>query len=122
MSMTSIGFDEVLASCRRISSGDLTLWIERRWIRPHHEGSGWTFTEIDVARVELICDLRHDMDLNDEAVPVVLSLVDTVHGLRRRLGLLAEAIARLPPDARDALAAEFRREDEPGEGGAAGVG
>lgn len=108
----SIGFDEVLASCRRVSSGDLTLWIERHWVRPHHEATGWTFSEIDVARVELICDLRHDMDLNDEAVPVVLSLVDTVHGLRRRLSLLADAIARLPPDARDALAAEMRRGEE----------
>ncbi len=108
----SIGFDEVLATCRRVSSGDLTLWIERRWIRPHHESTGWIFSEIDVARVELICDLRRDMDLNDEAVPVVLSLLDTVHGLRRRLSQLADAIARLPPDARDALAAEMRRGED----------
>ncbi|HYG90882.1 MAG TPA: chaperone modulator CbpM [Azospirillum sp.] len=108
----SMGFDEVLTTCRRVSSGELTLWIERRWVRPHHEGAGWTFSEIDVARIELICDLRRDMDLNDEAVPVVLSLLDTVHGLRRRLALLAEAIGNLPPDARDALAAELRRVEE----------
>ncbi|WP_431859059.1 chaperone modulator CbpM [Azospirillum sp.] len=108
----SMDIAQVLASCRRVNAGDLTLWIERRWIRPHHEGAGWSFTEVDVARIELICDLRHDMDLNDEAVPVVLSLLDTVHGLRRRLSLLAVAIARLPPDARAALAAELERGED----------
>ena len=108
----SMDVGQVLANCRRATAGDLTLWIERRWVRPHHEAAGWSFTEVDVARIELICDLRHDMDLNDEAVPVVLSLLDTVHGLRRRLALLADAIARLPPEARAALAAELDREDE----------
>jgi chaperone modulatory protein CbpM len=105
----NIGFDEVLATCPRVKSEDLTLWIERRWIRPLHEGTGWAFGAIDVARVELICDLRHDMDPNEEAVPVVLSLLDTVHGLRQRLSLLADAIGRLPPDTRKTLAQELHR-------------
>lgn len=107
-----IGLDEVLTQCRRVSRTELTLWIERHWVRPHHEGAGWAFNDIDVARIELICDLRGDMDINDEAVPVVLSLLDTVHGLRRRLSLLAEAIGHLPPETRAALADELRRLEE----------
>jgi chaperone modulatory protein CbpM len=108
----TIGFDEVLAVCRRVKPNELTLWIERHWVRPHHEGVSWTFSDIDVARIELICDLRHDMDLNDEAIPVVLALLDNVHGLRRRLSLLVEAIGKLPPDAREALAEQIRQLDE----------
>ncbi|WP_035693720.1 chaperone modulator CbpM [Azospirillum halopraeferens] len=107
--MTVIGFDAALATCRRVSSDELTLWIERRWVRPQHAGTGWGFSAADVARIELICDLRHDLAIDDETVPVVLSLLDTVHGLRHRLALLAEAVARLPPESRAALAGELRR-------------
>ena len=111
----SIGFDEALATCRRVSAPDLTLWIERRWVRPHHTGPepgrGWSFSAIDLARIELICDLRHDLAIDDEALPVVLSLIDTVHGLRRRLALLGEALAHLPPETRAALADQLRRLD-----------
>ncbi len=113
--MRNLSFEDVLKSCQRITTADLTLWMERRWVRPHHEGNAWVFSDIDVARIELICDLRRDMDLNDEAVPVVLSLLDSVHVLRRHLFALATAIGRLPPDARDALAAEIRTLDEEAE-------
>ena len=33
------------------------------------------------------------MQVNDDAVPIILSLVDQVHGLKRRLRLLDEAVA-----------------------------
>lgn len=101
--MMTLTFEEVLRSCRRIEASDLTLWVERHWVRPRHRGGTWMFNDIDVARIELICDMRHDMDLNDEAVPVVLALLDAVHDLRRRLSLLAAAIGRLPPEGRAAL-------------------
>ncbi|MGQ9368697.1 chaperone modulator CbpM [Azospirillum sp. ST 5-10] len=113
--MSGIGFDEALAACRRVSRGDLTLWIERHWVRPHGGGGAVTFTAIDLARIELICDLRQDLDLDDDTVPLVLSLLDTVHGLRRRLTVLARAIGHLPPEARAALAEEVRRLETSGE-------
>ncbi len=107
-----ISFEEVSVVCRRVERHELALWIERRWVRPHHAGAGWTFSDIDIARIELICDLRHDMDVNDEAMSVVLSLLDNVHGLRRRLTRLATAIGRLPPESREALADHLRRLEE----------
>jgi chaperone modulatory protein CbpM len=38
-----------------------------------------------MARAQLIHDLRHDFGVNDEAVPLILDLIDQVHGLRRLL-------------------------------------
>ena len=103
--------DEVLAVCRRVQAADLTLWVERHWVRPQHQAGGFVFSAADVARIELICDLREDLALDDEAMPVVLSLLDRVYGLRRRMRVLAEAIAQLPPDARDALREELRKRE-----------
>jgi len=44
-----------------------------------------TFSDADVARAQLIGDLKNDLGINDEGVGVVLNLVDQVHGLRRVL-------------------------------------
>lgn len=104
--------EEVLANCRRVSSAQLTVWVERHWLRPRHEGNGFVFSAADVARLEMICDLREDLALDDEAMPVVLSLLDTVYGLRRRLRVLAEAIGDLPPEARYLLQDELRKREE----------
>ncbi|AWJ87524.1 hypothetical protein TSH58p_29585 (plasmid) [Azospirillum sp. TSH58] len=104
--------EEVLATCRRVSSAQLTVWVERHWLRPRHEGTSFVFSAADMARLELICDLREDLALDDEAMPVVLSLLDTVYGLRRRLRVLAEAIGDLPPEARYLLQDELRKRGE----------
>lgn len=61
----------------------LSAWIEAGWLRPHESASGPEYSDVDLARARLIADLRDDLGLNDEAVPVVLDLIDQIHGLRR---------------------------------------
>jgi chaperone modulatory protein CbpM len=68
----------------RLDADALDAWIKAGWLRP----SGTKhidFSEIDMARAQLIHDLRHDFGVNDEAVPLILDLIDQVHGLRRLL-------------------------------------
>jgi chaperone modulatory protein CbpM len=67
----------------------VTMWIEAGWILPR-QGEKTTFTEIDVARVRLIRDLTHEMGVNDEGVPIILDLIDQLHGLRRAMRDLME--------------------------------
>jgi chaperone modulatory protein CbpM len=67
---------------------DLERWIAHRWIRPEGlpESGGYVFREIDVARVRLIAELRYDLHIDEETLPVVLSLIDQLYGLRTRCG------------------------------------
>ena len=52
-------------------------------------------TDVDLARAQLIRDLREDFGVNDEGVSVILHLVDQMHGLRRSMqGLIDEMRAR----------------------------
>ncbi len=67
----------------------------------------YVFREVDVARVRLIVELRRDLAIDDEAMPVVLGLLDQVYALRRRLGGIATALAALPPDLRAAIEARL---------------
>lgn len=97
-----ISFSQVVAELN-VSQGELNLWIEQNWVLPERSGEDFLFDESDVARVQLIAELRRDLDVNEEAVPVVLRLLDQVHGLRRALDELQSAIEELPPDAQQQL-------------------
>jgi chaperone modulatory protein CbpM len=74
----------------RLDDATLTAWIAEEWIIPHSAAAEPEFAEVDVARAELIRDLKHDLDVNDAGIGVILNLVDQVHGLRRTLGELLQ--------------------------------
>lgn len=69
----------------RIETHVLEAFIAEEWLTPGHDAGGEEFTEADVARARLICDLRTDIGANDEAVSVILHLIDQLHGLRSAL-------------------------------------
>ena len=66
----------------------MQAWCANRvragWLSPRPPGDDDSFSEVDLARGRLICDLRR-MGVNDDGIPIVLDLVDQVHGLRRVL-------------------------------------
>lgn len=77
-----------------ISEADLLLWIEQRWVLPSRSEHSFMFDDVDLARARLIRELRTDMMVNEEAIPVILSLLDQIHGLRRTLARVNDAIDR----------------------------
>ncbi len=64
---------------------DLLHWIEEGHVRPDDQAGMLVFREIDVERVRLILELRDILEVNEAALPVVLSLLDQLYALRRRL-------------------------------------
>jgi chaperone modulatory protein CbpM len=77
---------------------DLERWIANQWVRPDGDADHYVFHEIDVARVRLIQELLDEMQVNEEALPVILSLLDQLYELRRRMRELGEALGRTAPD------------------------
>jgi chaperone modulatory protein CbpM len=93
-----------------LSEVELTTWVERGWVVPDDAGSSLEFHEIDVARVRLIRDLRHGMDIGEDAVPLVLSLLDQVYELRSRLKSVLHAVEAQPGDVKVAILAAMDRD------------
>jgi chaperone modulatory protein CbpM len=92
---------EVVLAVERIEQVELVAWVERGWVAPsERRGAQPLFSDLDVARVCLICDLVHDLAVEEETVPLVLSLLDQVYALRRQLNALSGAIQRQPDDVR----------------------
>lgn len=99
---------EVLTQVRRLSATRLRAWVASGWVQP---GGGDGFTEVDVARLEFLCTLTDDLALDDEALPVVLSLVDQLHGVRHALRGLIEAVEQQPETVREEIARALRERD-----------
>jgi chaperone modulatory protein CbpM len=57
----------------------------------------------------MIFDLTRELELDEDAVAVVLPLIDQVYGLRASLRRIAEAIGALPEPVRTQLRAELRK-------------
>ncbi len=102
-----IAFETLVRTVTGLDAAVLERWIEARWVRPERSGGGYVFTEIDVARVHLIVELRDELMIDEEAMPVVLNLLDQVYALRHRLASLAETIDTLPPDLKARLRTHF---------------
>ena len=82
---------------------ELLRWVENRWVLPERQGGSWVFRDVDIARVELILEIRREWALDDEAMPLVLGLLDQVYELRRQLRRLCEAVEAEPIEIRDAI-------------------
>jgi hypothetical protein len=53
---------------------DLERWISNAWVRPDGDPEHYLFREIDVARIRLIMELRENLEIEEQALPTVLSL------------------------------------------------
>jgi chaperone modulatory protein CbpM len=74
--------EEVCKVCG-ISEDIIIYFIEEEWIHPidvDHK----IFDEEDIARVRLIKELREDLGVNDEAVPIILNLIDQLNLLQSK--------------------------------------
>lgn len=100
-----ITLEEVAGRFPGLAPQEVVLWIERRWLRAERaaDGGTWLLTEVDVARLSLLVELRVTLDLDEEAMPVVLSLLDQLYDARRALRCLVAALEEQPEAMRRAV-------------------
>jgi chaperone modulatory protein CbpM len=103
---------ELVASEAGIAVKDLTVWVERRWVRPVSWGGELSFDEADLARLRLIVEFHRDLAIDDEAMPVVLDLIDRLHATREQLRKVLHAVGDMPLSAQIALLARIRGDQE----------
>lgn len=101
--------DELLRRHSGLTTVRVERWVARGLLRPGGTAESWTFEAVDVARTHLLAELTGDLGLDEEAVEMVIDLVDQVHTLRGQLDLIGRAIAEQPAPAREAIAAALQR-------------
>jgi chaperone modulatory protein CbpM len=107
-------FDEILVMLE-VEAKDLSFWVQEGWIVPLREAGTFLFTDVDIARARLIRDLRRELEIDAETMPLVLSLLDQLYGARRQVRTLMEAIQSLPEEQQAVIRAKIadRKNDAP---------
>lgn len=89
-----ISIEVVIGQHPGLQRPELERWIAHGWVRPDGSAGGYVFREIDVARVRLIRELRDDLGVEEDTLPLVLSLLDQLYDLRRRMRELTDALGQ----------------------------
>ena len=90
----------------QLDEATLGAWIDAGWLLPGRTDAG--FSDVDLARAQLIHDLRDDLGVNDEGVTVILDLVDQIHGVRRTFREFLSVVYAQPEAIRHQIAADIR--------------
>jgi len=90
---------DIVARVQHLTVTRLRVWVRQGFIKPADE-TAQNFSEADLARAALISNLEDELGFSEEDVPVLLNLIDQIHGLRSELFGLLEALDELPPDVR----------------------
>ena len=73
-----------------LTEAELKRWLEADFVRPTDRQGEVLFTDADIARVRLIRDLRAMLDVEEQTLPLVLSLLDQLYAARWQMRRLLE--------------------------------
>jgi chaperone modulatory protein CbpM len=88
-----MAIDDLLAAISMLQRRDLEGWIHEELVAPRQDAGTLMFSDMECARVRLICTLTYELEIDADTLPVVLSLVDQLYDTRQRLLSLTAAIA-----------------------------
>src|SRR5665809_71177 len=93
---------DLLARVQTLTVTRLRVWVAQGWIKPADKAAQ-SYSEADLARAALICNLEDELGFAEEDVPVLLNLIDQIHGLRAELRGLLATLDELPPEVRSVV-------------------
>lgn len=106
--------DELIKTIARLTSDRLTEYLAAEIVIPEQSDHGLVYQRIDVARLELACELHDQYEMEADALSMMISLIDQMHGLRAELREVLSAVDAQPEPVRQQLievigTARFRR-------------
>jgi chaperone modulatory protein CbpM len=102
--MIMISERELITTISTLTEDALRRWIALGWIVPVEDDQTVLFDTVDVARVRLISELHFDLDIEEDTLTMVLSLLDQLYAVRRSLSAVMAAVAAQPDDVRVSIA------------------
>lgn len=85
--------EDIVEQIDALQRSDLDAWISDELVSPQDDGETLVFSEMECARIRLICTLHYELEIDTDTLPVILSLVDQLYQTRQRLLTLSAAVA-----------------------------
>lgn len=92
--------EQAIAAVASLTRSQLISYVQAELVVPLQTDRGLLFRQIDIARLELLCELNEQFGLEEDALGVILSLIDQLHLVRSELRCVLDAIAQEPDDVR----------------------
>ncbi len=110
----SLTEEELIETVSRLTSLRLSEYLAAEIVIPEQTDRGLIYHSLDVARLELACELHEQYDMEADALAMMISLIDQMHGLRAELREVLSAVEAQPDPVRQTLievigAARFSR-------------
>jgi chaperone modulatory protein CbpM len=107
--MITIREEELVMQVENLSLQRLHRWIRLGLVKPERVEGLPVYHEVDVARVRLLRDMENAAEFDEDTVPLLLSLLDQIHGLRHELRALAAAVDQQPAEVRARIKVLYQR-------------
>ena len=104
-----IAIDDLLTTIPTLQRSDLERWIQDELVAPQQAAGPLSFSDMECARVRLICTLTYELEIDSGALPVVLSLLDQLYDTRQRLLSLTRAVTLQDKTIQAAITAAISR-------------
>lgn len=101
--------EQTLAAVPPLTRVRLESWVAAELVTPEPTPEGPAFAEVDVARLALACELCDEFELEDDALSLVLVLVDRLQSAEAELAALARVLAEEPAPVRKRIGEVLRR-------------
>jgi chaperone modulatory protein CbpM len=101
--------DDLMHQLANLSAHRLHHWIRQGLVKPERREGAAYYHEVDIARVRLLYELEYTAELDEETLPLVLALLDQIHGLRNELKSLALAVDEQPAHVRERIRSAYAR-------------
>ena len=99
--------EEALNAVPGLSRARLAGFIKADLITVPPNLTGPVFRPMDLARLELLCDLADQFGLDADALGVVMALIDQLHRARHELHAIARAMDAEPQELRQRVGARL---------------
>ncbi|MCA0929375.1 chaperone modulator CbpM [Ruegeria profundi] len=95
--------EQLIATVTHLTSTRLTEYLAAEIVIPEQTEKGPVYRTLDAARLELACELHDQYEMEPDALSMMISLIDQMHGLRAELREVLNAIEAQPEPVRQAL-------------------
>ncbi len=99
---------EVVARVPGLTGARLVRFVEVGIVLPVKRDKAQGYQRVDLARLELACELADQFALEEDALALVLSLVDQLHAKHAEMQVLRQAVAAQPKEIRARISAALR--------------
>ncbi|TDE40869.1 chaperone modulator CbpM [Antarcticimicrobium sediminis] len=90
--------EQVIERVTALTAERLSLFERLCIVTPVTTSEGPRYHMLDVRRITLLCELTDDFEVNEDALVIIMSLLDQLHGAQSRLEQMVQAISEEPPE------------------------